>query len=451
MSQGQRESAASGGPVSRPTADGPIVVPGAIRPVRAGRPSRRRLLFAGVTMLLWTIPQVRGILSVFRDTLQSHFAISIDEFGLMISIGAIPGMLGAVLGGRLVDRRGPRVVLRVCLFGAGVGMAMAALAGEWIYLLIALGVTAGFSSPMWIAAQSYLVRLFPRRRRRVLSLSLVAMSITGVAVPLLAEGLLHLRRTHPSVSFSHILHIPFAAAAAVLLLAVPLYRRKKALGAAAGAPSPAGPAPVRRPLDKSALLLVAMMVVHATCDSSAMMWMPRVLGSSSYAERPLLPGVVTAGFSLAYVLARGLLSVLPEQWGRRAMLIAPGVVGSAVLLAGILSRSQAVTAVCYVVGGFCWSFEFPAILSTLAGSDGRRFGSTLGLLWVGSGLGTFALANTMGLLARSLGDASLWMILILPAAGFPLVSLGGAIWVWRFGRGGAGPEAPGASAKEQSE
>ena len=166
--------------------------------------------------------------------------------------------------------------------------------------------------------------------------------------------------------------------------------------------------------------------------------MPRVLGSSSYAERPFLPGVVVAGFSLAYVLARGLLSVLPEQWGRRAMLIVPGVVGSAVLLAGILSRSQAVTAVCYVVGGFCWSFEFPAILSTLAGSDGRRFGSALGLLSVGWGLGTFALVNSMGLLARSLGDESLWMILILPAAGFPLVSLGGAIWVWRFGRGDSG-------------
>ena len=447
MSQGRRESAASGGPGWRPTADGPIVVPGAILPVRSGRPSRRRLLFAGVTMLLWTLPQVTGMLSVFRDTLQSHFAISIDQFGLMISIGAIPGMLGAVLGGRLVDRRGPRVVLRVCLFGAAVGMAMAALAGEWIYLLVALGVTALFSSPMWIAAQSYLVRLFPRRRRRVLSLSLVAMSITGVAVPLLAEGLLHLRRTHPSVSFSHILHIPFAVTAGVLLLAVPLYRRRKALGAAAAVPSVPGES-ARRPLDKSALLLVGMMVVHDMCDNSAMMWMPRVLGSSSYAERPLLPGVVTAGFSLAYVLARGLLSVLPEQWGRRAMLIAPGVVGSAVLLAGILSRSQAVTAVCYVVGGFCWSFEFPAILSTLAGSDGRRFGSALGLLSVGSGLATFALANTMGLLARSLGDASLWMILILPAAGFPLVSLGGVIWVWRFGRGGPGPEA---RAKEQPE
>lgn len=198
---------------------------------RAGRVIRRRLLFAGVTMLLGTLPQVRGMLSVFRDTLQSHLGISIDQFGLLISIGSVTGMLGAVLGGRLVDRRGPRVVLRVCLFGAGVGMAMVALAGRWISLLAALGLTALFTWPMWIASQSYLVRLFPHRRRRVLSLSLVVMSAAGVGVPLLAEGLLYLRRTRPAVSFSHILHIPFAVAAGLLLLGTMLYRRRKSLAA----------------------------------------------------------------------------------------------------------------------------------------------------------------------------------------------------------------------------
>ena len=28
----------------------------------------------------------------------------------------------------------------------------------------------------------------------------------------------------------------------------------------------------------------------------------------------------------------------------------------------------------------------------------------------------------------------MWVVLLLPAAGFPLVGLGGAIWVWRFSR-----------------
>jgi len=332
------------------------------------------------------------------------------------------------------------------LFGAAAGMAMAALAGQWRLLLVALGFTAMFSWPMYIASQSYLVRLFPFRRRRVLSLSLVVMSTTGLAVPLLAEGLLYLRRTHPAVSFSHILHVPFAVTAGLLLLGTMLYRRSRSLGAAAGRlPAPGGPG--RRPLGQEALLLVGMMVVHGMCDSSAMMWMPRVLGSSSYAARPLPPGVVTAGFSLAYVLARGLLSVLAEHWGRRVMMIAPGLLGSGVFLAGVLSRSQVATSVCYVLGGFCWSFEYPAVLSILAGDGGpdvhRGFGSALGLVSLGSGLGTFALANAMGLLAKSLGDASLWMILILPAAGFPLVSLGGAIWVRRFGgREANPPQAP---------
>jgi len=401
--------------------------------LRPRRPTRRRLAYAAMAIVIWTLPQIRGTLSVFRDGLQSYLDISIDQFGLLISIGSVTGMVGSLLAGRLVDRHGPRVVLRVCLVGAAAGLAMAGLVDRWLLLLAALALTALFAMPLWIASQAYLVRLFPTRRRRVLSLSLVAMSLTGIAVPLLAEGLLHLHRTHPAVRFGTILHVPFAVVAVLLAGAVVLYRPGKSLARPKPAPLPAGPAS-RRLHVPGAMLLVGALAVHGTCDTSAMLWMPRVLGSSSYLHRPLPPGVVTAGFSVAYVLARGLLSLLPEHFGRRVMIIAPGAVGGALFLAGVLSRSQSATAACYVLGGFCWSFEFPAILSTLAGGDGRRFGASLGMMSVGAGLGTFALANVMGVLAKSLGEPWLWMVLILPACGFGLVSLIGAVWVLRFGR-----------------
>lgn len=414
--------------VERPTTEAAATRPGGDR--KAARP---RLALAAVTILLWALSGVTIVLSVYRDRLQSHFDISTDEFGLLISIGAISGALGALIGGVLADRRGPRIVLRACLISAAAGMALAGVPAQWLVMLVAMGVASLFVYPMGIAAQSYLVRLFPRRRRRVLSLSLVAMSVGGVGFPLLAEGLLHLERTSSATTFAQILHVPFALTAVLLLLGALAYRGKTS-------PTPPGSGPeaprrhARKPLSRESLLLVALLVVHGTCDNSAIMWMPRVLGSGSFAERVLAPGAVVAAFSLAYVLSRILLSLLPERWGMRFMMIAPGVIGGGVFLAGILSKSQLWTAVCYVLGGFCWSFEYPAILSTLAGNDRRRFGSALGLQTVATGLATFAMANVMGHVGTTLGESSLWVILLLPAAGFPVVSLGAAIWAWRFGR-----------------
>jgi len=69
-----------------------------------------------------------------------------------------------------------------------------------------------------------------------------------------------------------------------------------------------------------------------------------------------------------------------------------------------------------------------------AGGEARRFGSALGANAVALGLATFAMVNSMGLIARAVGEQSMWVILLLPAAGFPLVGLAGAIWVCRFSR-----------------
>ena len=109
-------------------------------------------MYAAVTVALLTLPQIRGTLSIFRDRLQSHFGISIEQLGLLLSIWTIPGIVGALLGGRLVDRAGPRVVLRACLMGAALGLALAALADGWVSMLAALAFVALFTFPLHLAA-----------------------------------------------------------------------------------------------------------------------------------------------------------------------------------------------------------------------------------------------------------------------------------------------------------
>ena len=403
---------------------------------RLRKPGRKRLGFAALTVALWATPGMTGMLPVFRDVLQSHLGISTAQFGLLLGIGAIPGALGAVLGGRLVDRLGPRVVMRGCLAGCAAGMTMAGFPGAYVLFLAALGVIAFFGAPLGVAATAYIVRLFPGRRRRALSFSLVATAVAGIIFPLLAEWLLRLQRTSASVRFSDILHVPFLIAACAMTAGMLVYRRPRSMA----------PPPVADPESPArgaawtgrTMLLIALLVIHGTVDNSAAAWVPRALVCAGLTERILEPGLVLAMFAVGYVVSRIILVLLPEHWGARRLMIAPGIIGGSLFTAGLLSGSQVWAAVGYVAGGFCWSFEYPVILSMLAGDGEKRFGSALALAAILTGVGTFLMTNVMGYVGASAGELSLWKILFIPALGFPLVGLGGAAYVRLFNKPSVG-------------
>ncbi len=401
-------------------------------PSKQRRFPRRRLKYAIVTILLGTFSGYNEVLAVFRDALQSYFGIGVREFGLLLSIGTVPGALAALTAGILIDRWGPRAVLRGCLAGIAAGMLLAAQGKWWIVMLAAVAIISCFSYPLYMSIQSYLVNLFPRHRRRVLSLNLVIVSARGILFPLWAEYLLYMQRTHARLKFSYVLHLPFALLSLPLLLGIFLYRKEKTLGRA----EPRKTDRDRRfltPLPGSSMLLISLLIIHGMVDNTAYMWMPRVLDSESFPEQIFAPGFVMAAYGLAYVLSRGILTLIPERSGNRIMLIAPGILGGGIFLAGILSRSQPITAASYVLGGLLWSFEYPAILAVIAENERSRFGSALAMQALGSGLGTFLMANLMGWMGARFGDPRLWIILLVPASGFPLVGIGGAIWLLRYG------------------
>jgi len=397
--------------------------------------SQRRIRWAAGTILLGSLGSYLVVLPVFRGTLQEYYGVETEGFGLLLSIGMIPGALAALAAGAMIQRRGARSVLRVSLLGLGGGMLLAAVAARWTVMLVAVAAMACFAGPLHIAVQSYLANLFPRRRRRVLSMHLVAASAVGALYPLWAEWLLSLQASHPSIRFAHVLHVPFAALAVVSVLGGLLYVRRKSLARPPPAAAPASRWHWAR-LSRAGAGLVVLMVLHGTCDTAIYFWMPKVLDGESFSRHLLRPGVVVACYLLAYALSRALLAMLPERTGRRAMLVVPGLLGGGLFLAGILSRTQALTGIAWVLGAFVWSVEYPAMMAWLAEKEGRRFGAGMAMCSVGAGVATFAMMNVMGWMGGAIGEERLWTILLIPAAGYPLVGIGGAIWVWRFGRDG---------------
>ncbi len=146
----------------------------------------------------------------------------------------------------------------------------------------------------------------------------------------------------------------------------------------------------------------------------------------------MTPGLVMSGYALAYLSARGFLALLPEWLGKRAFLVWPGIIGGVILFAGLLSRNYMFAAGSYLLGAFCWSCEYPAMVGALLRNDSRRFGTAMAVSGVMSGLSYFVVMNGIGRSIERLGDSRMWVIMLLPALVFALVGMGGLIWSRRF-------------------
>ncbi len=392
----------------------------------------RQTRLATLTLFVALLAGYFGVLPLFGQSLQTYFDITLSQYGVLLSIGLVPSALAALAAGQMVDRLGPRRTLRVGFAGTAAALVIAALGWNWKVMLAATMIAACFASAIFLAVQAYLAQTFPGRRRRVISLHLVSLSLWGVVLPLWVELLTDLEAGSPNLSFSTVLHAPFGAIAVLMGLAALLYRPSSIPAVAAKIPD-VGPTENSRLFGGGVFWLVAMMVMHGTCDSAAHMWMARVWDSEPFAASPIRSGVVLAAYSAAYAGGRSLLSILPERSGRKTLLIAPGIVGGGLFALGMLLESPTAAAVGYVAGAAIWSVEFPVAAAMIAEVAPRRMGRLLAIAQAGEGFGAFAVLNGMGLVGQSLPGGSLWTILLIPAVGFPVVGLCGGWWLLRHG------------------
>ena len=396
--------------------------------------ARRRYIYFGATVLIGALSSYSQVLSVFRDQLQDYLNIGLRKYGLLLSAGAIPGAIGALGAGVLIHRAHPRAVIRLALVVGAVGLGLIAWRGpSYQRMIIAAMIVAASGQALFISIQSHVVELFPQQRRRALSVYLVVVSAVGVLYPVWAEFLLERSRNDPAVDFGSVLHWPFGVVAILVIAGSFLYRQGKARSPTSD-PQGAGGAGEAAPRWSELWPLVGMLVLHGTVDTACWTWMPRVLDSPSFTEMPYLPGHVMAAFGLAYVVSRSMLALMPDHFGRRSMLVLPGICGGGLMLAGVLSRDYTFTVAGYVGGAFLWSFEMPAITAEISRRAGRRFGLVISVGSVVGGVGVFLLTNAMAWLGAALPREQLWRILLLPAAGFPCVGIWGAIWLWRHRR-----------------
>ncbi|MFP4028903.1 MAG: MFS transporter [Candidatus Brocadiia bacterium] len=375
------------------------------------------------------------MIPVFRDTLQQYLGIGDGRFGFLLSVLSGAGLFTVLIGGAMVDRWGPRRVLRISLFGVACAFTVIAASGRsWIVLAIGMALYGFSMRPLVVAVSGYLIRLFPNNRRRVLSLNFAGTSVGSLFFPSVAEGLLQLSRKVYRVTFGIVFHMPYVLFTLLVLGATFLYRCRVRFG------TPEGDGRERWSfrdllLPPQLLPIILLMVLHGTCDSTIHLWMARFLDSDAFAGDPVIgPGYVLSGYAVSYILSRLLLGLMPENFGKRLFMILPGILGGSVLIAGILSKNYLLTAGGYVLGGFLWSAEFPTMLSVLADEESERFGAAMALHQVISALAIFVSLNAMGTVVEKIGEAQMWKAMLIPACGFPMIGILAAVYLLTVGR-----------------
>ena len=141
--------------------------------------------------------------SVFNQPLQQQFGWSKSQVVLpfMVAIGTI--FIGAVIGGRVQDRHGPRIVALAggTLYAVGVMLASLVESADQLWLLTVtygamggIGLGAGYITPI-----AMLVKWFPDRRGLITGIAVGGFGVGSVLTAPVAKALLSSADNKPDV------------------------------------------------------------------------------------------------------------------------------------------------------------------------------------------------------------------------------------------------------------
>ncbi|HPY89555.1 MAG TPA: MFS transporter [Lentisphaeria bacterium] len=378
---------------------------------------------AVLILLLGLASYCCSVLPVFRSVLRDYLALNEAQFGFLLSIGAVPGALGALLAGLWARRSSTKRVVPAALLSVALSLLGLGLARTYATMVFMLAWNSFSYQALVVSAQGHLVAMFPGNRRQVLAWQLVGTSAFGVFFTLVAEKMLT-QVSNGAVPFPSVLHLPFIGIGICLLVAIPWILRRNSL-APAKTPTATTSGQTARTWNPWIALTMAALFLHGTADSTLFIWLPRLLEQEGY--QSFKPGYVLSAYALVYVGSRAILAMLPEKTLQRSFILLPGLLGGGLWLLGLSLRgSWAATA--YVAGAFFWSCEFPAFLAVLGNQTPRSFPALLAITTMFSGLGVTGLSTLFGWL-WDCGALPLPAILAFPGVMFAAVSLIGGILV----------------------
>lgn len=357
--------------------------------------------------------------SALAPLLRDDAIVTPARLGLAVAVYFAVSAVTAPLGGRLADRVGSVLVMRVSLAVAAIALGVVAAAvRDWPGLTMALGFAGAANGAIQPSANRYLTRLIPPARQGV------AFGIKQAAIPtaILLGGLAVPAAAHVTGWRS----IYVAGTALALTVAMVLRKRSPARHAVTTSSSPPRGRAASNPLPRHALLIFASGWALASAGANALGSF-FVLGAVEAGFLTATAGLLAVLGSLSSIGVRIGVGFIADRWkgkgfGAVAAMSGVGAVGVALLATGQTWAFLVAALVGYGVGwGWAGLFNYAVVRSAPT-----RPGRTTGVTQAGAGVGACVGPLGFGALVTLTGYTPAWLV-----AGATLLVASGVIFAGR--------------------
>jgi len=340
--------------------------------------------------------------------LATHLQISLSTAGLFYVIWSAGYLPGALVGGAMLDRYGPRRVFGLAVVWVGgallcmlSGILQPGLIPVWVLLVVAgLGGMGG--GVIDASTNGLISTLYVERRGVALNLFNLLYPLGGVIVMLIDAGLLAAFHNDPRPAFSFTLTFTLLA-----LLTLPVLPRG-ASRQIAPARFTRTPEAQSRPLIVQLAPVLAVMVLTTGVSSSLRAWAPAYL-HVAFAQTPALAAALSSfTWALAALSRLGAAAILLWVGSWRTIMLGI-LVACGGLIALLLSPDALIATLAIAVVSIGVSPLFATCLAVASEQAGHSPGSVAGLLLCVGGSSTVVCSWLFGVFLNTSGPG--WAVL----------------------------------------
>src|SRR6266571_1949734 len=342
--------------------------------------------------------------------LASQLHIPLATTGLFYVIWSMGYLPGALVGGTMLDRYGPRRILFIAalivlcgLSSIYLGLLLPQLAPTGI--LIAIAGLAGIGGGIIDASTNGLIStVFAQRRGTALNLFNLLYPLGGILIALIDAGLLTIFHNDPGPPF--VFTMCFIVVALFSLLGVPktyTMEHKEAL--------PSDNITVQPPpasLLATLVPVITVMMFTSGISSSVRAWTPAYL-HVAFGQTPAVAAALSSITWALAVLSRLGAAALILRIGAWRLVMLGILISLAGFIAMMLSPNVIIATLAIALTGVGLSPVFDTCLAIGSERAGRSFGSVAGILLFVSGISTAFCGWAFGFLLNTFGP--FWSVL----------------------------------------
>ena len=373
------------------------------------------LVLAGASMQLLVGVLMNQSFGTYAKVLRDEFQWSKTLFSVAFSMARVEtGFIGP-LEGWLIDRFGPRAIMRIGVVMVGVGLMMfSQIRAPWMFLTAFFVMSLGASFCTFMPTSVAIVNWFERRRARALSILSLGMAGGGLLVPLVVYSIEQIGWRHTSFA-SGILAMAIGLPLSTLMRHRPEpYGMHKDGVDPATAPADAEGAPrhvaqidftPRQAFRTSAFWLIALghgsaLLIVTALQVHLVLHLTENLGYSLSLAATVVVMVMVMQF-----VGQGLIAAIGDRWSKRVIVVICMAMHSvAIVLLAYATAFWMVVAFAVLHGG-AWGARGPLMAAIRADYfGGSNFGTIMGTSSLVAALGTTAGPLIAGILADRTGD-----------------------------------------------